>query len=169
MQKRRNPQALLRFSVEASGIERDWGQIESTEEHRSRTISTDDDPVNLSDRASKCAILRAVVTEWSQAHDLSNVVETALARALVSAAGAKRWDVATQIVEELRRRGSAELTSLAASERLKGSSKTTRHNSAPTGEAEHAQHERQLPAPLRTRAPADHRSDGVHLFDEVRS
>jgi len=57
-----------------------------------------------------------------QAYELSNVVETALARALVLAAEAKRWDVVTLIVDELRRRGSTQLTSLAPPERLKGSS-----------------------------------------------
>ena len=63
------------------------------------------------------------MTESSDADELSKVVETPLARALVLAAEAKRWDVVTQIVEELRRRRSAQLTSLAAFERLKGSSK----------------------------------------------
>ena len=68
--------------MEAPGIEADLRQIESTEEHRSGTISTDGDPANVSDRASKCAIVRGVVTESSEAYELSNVVETALARAL---------------------------------------------------------------------------------------
>ena len=36
------------------------------------------------------------------------MVETALARALVLAAEAQRWDVVAQIAEELRRRGSAQ-------------------------------------------------------------
>jgi hypothetical protein len=75
------------------------------------------------DRAPKSAIDRGDVTESSQSYELSNVVETALARALELGAEAKRWDVVTQIVEELRRRGSAQLTSLAPSERLKGSSR----------------------------------------------
>ena len=108
--------------MEAPGIEPDLWQIESMKEHRSGTISTDGDAANVSDRASKCAIVRGVVTESSEACELSNVVETALAKALVLAAEAKRWDVVTQIVEELRRRASAHLTSLAPSERLKGSS-----------------------------------------------
>ena len=51
------------------------------------------------------------------------MVETALARALVLAAEAKRWDVVMQIADELRRRGSAQPTSFAPSERRKGSSK----------------------------------------------
>ena len=90
--------------MEAPGIEADSGQAESTIEHQSGTIGTDADPAHLSDRAPKCAIVRGVVTESSEAYELSNVVETALARALVLAAEAKRWDVVTQIAEELGRR-----------------------------------------------------------------
>jgi hypothetical protein len=112
----------LGFSVEAPGIEADSGQPEITFEHQSGTISTDPDPADVSDRAPKCAIVRGVVTESSEAYELSNVVETALARALVLAAEARRWDVVVQIAEELRRRGSAQ-TSLAPSARLKRSSK----------------------------------------------
>ena len=74
--------------MEAPGIETDLWQIESTEEHRSGTIRTDGDPANVSDRASKCAIVRGVVTESSEAYELSNVVETALAKALLLAAEA---------------------------------------------------------------------------------
>jgi len=88
--------------VEAPGIETDLWQIESTEEHRSGTISGD--PADVSDRASKCPIVRGVVTESSEAYELSNVVETALARALVLASEAKRWDVVMQIAEELEGR-----------------------------------------------------------------
>jgi len=47
------------------------------------------------------------VTESYEAYELSNVVETALARALVLAAEAQRWDVVMQIAEDLRRRGNA--------------------------------------------------------------
>lgn len=93
--------------MEAPGIEAELRQIESTMERRSGTISTNGDPANVSDRASKCAIARGVVTASSEAYELSNVVETALARALVLAAEAKRWDVVMQIAEELGRRGSA--------------------------------------------------------------
>jgi hypothetical protein len=84
--------------VEAPGIEADLGQIESTERHRSGTISIDGDPANVSDRASKCSIVRAVVTESSEP---SNVVETALAKALLLAAEAGRWDVIGRIAAEL--------------------------------------------------------------------
>jgi hypothetical protein len=92
------------LTVEAPGIEPDLWQIESTEEHRSGTISTDRNPAKVSDRASKCAIVRGVVTESSEAYELSNVVETALAKALVLAAEAKRWDVVMQIADELEAR-----------------------------------------------------------------
>ena len=87
--------------MEAPGIETDLWRIESTEEHRSGTISTDGDPANVSDRASKCAIVRGVVTESSEAYELSNVVETALAKALLLAAEAGRWDVVGRIAAEL--------------------------------------------------------------------
>jgi hypothetical protein len=90
--------------VEAPGIEADFGQLEITMEHQSGTIGTDADPANVSDRAPKCAIVRGVVTESSEAYELSNVVETALARALVLAAEAKRWDVVAQITTELEGR-----------------------------------------------------------------
>jgi len=69
--------------VEAPGIEPGLRQIESTMEHGLGTISTDGDPADVSVRAPKCAIVRGVVTESSEAYELSNVVETALARALV--------------------------------------------------------------------------------------
>ncbi|HKO52032.1 MAG TPA: hypothetical protein VJV79_30190 [Polyangiaceae bacterium] len=69
--------------LEASGIETDLWQIESTEEHRSGTISTDGAPDNVSDRASKCA-------------------ETALAKVLLLAAEAARWDVVVRIATEWR-------------------------------------------------------------------
>ena len=100
--------------MEAPGIEADSGQPEITMEHQSGTISTDADPADVSDRAPKCAIVRGVVTESSEAYELSNVVETALARALVLAAEAKRWDVVAQIAEELRRRGIAHHASIMA-------------------------------------------------------
>ena len=90
--------------MEAPGIEADLGQIESTEEHRSGTISTDGDPANASDRASKCAIVRGVMTESSEGYELSNVVETALAKALLLAAERERWDMVGKIAAELEAR-----------------------------------------------------------------
>ena len=92
------------ISVEAPGIEAGLRQIESTMEHGLGTIGTDGDPASVSDRASKCAIVRRVVTESSEAYELSNVVETALARALLLAAEAGRWDVVGRIAAELEGR-----------------------------------------------------------------
>jgi hypothetical protein len=96
--------------VEAPGIEADSCQPEITIEHQSGSISTLENPADVSDRAPKCAIARDVVTQSSEAYELSNVVETALAKALVLAAEAGRWDVVVQIAEELRRRGSVPTT-----------------------------------------------------------
>ena len=93
------------FGAKAPGIEADLGQLEITMEHQSGTISTDADPADVPNRARKCAIVRGVVTESSAAYELSNVVETALARALVLAAEAKRWDIVMRIADELERRG----------------------------------------------------------------
>ena len=90
--------------METPGIEADLRQIESTMEHESGTIGTDADPANVSDRASKCAIVRGVVTESSEAYELSSVVETALAKALLLAAEAGRWDVVGRIAAELEGR-----------------------------------------------------------------
>jgi hypothetical protein len=56
-----------------------------TMEQQSGTIGTDADPGNVSDRAPKCAIVRGVLTESSEAYELSNVVETAPAKALICA------------------------------------------------------------------------------------
>ncbi len=101
--------------MEAPGIEADLGQIEGTKEHQSGTISTDADPADVSDRASKCAIVRGVVTESSEGYELSNVVETALAKALLLAAEAGRWDLVGKIAAELegRRMGRAACEPLA--------------------------------------------------------
>jgi hypothetical protein len=44
------------------------------------------------------------VTESSEGYELSNVVETALARALTLAAEAGRWNVVAQIAQELQGR-----------------------------------------------------------------
>ena len=98
--------------MEAPGIEADSGQPENTIERQSGTISTDADPADVSDRAPKCAIVGGLVTESSEAYELSNVVETALTRALVLAAEAKRWDVVMRIADELRRRGDLQADTL---------------------------------------------------------
>ena len=112
---RRNDPQAVDIVVEAPGIETDLGQIESTMEHGSGTIGTDGDPADVSDRASKCAIVRGVVTESSEAYELSNVVETALTRALLLAAEAGRWDLVGKIAAELegRRMGRAACEPLA--------------------------------------------------------
>jgi hypothetical protein len=89
----------------------DLRQIESTEEHRAGTISTDGDPADVSDRASEWEIVRGVVTESSEAHELSNVVETALAKALLLAAEAGRWGVVGRIAAELEGRRTGRIVS----------------------------------------------------------
>ena len=76
----------------------------------------------MQNRAPKCPIGRGDVAESSDACELSNVVETAPAKALVLAAEAKRWEVVMRITEELQRRGCGQPTSFAPSERLKRSS-----------------------------------------------
>lgn len=109
--------------VEAPGIETDQRQTPDTVEQQSGSIGLRADSADVPDRAAKCAIDRGDVTESSEAYELSDVVETALAKALVLAAEAKRWDVMSQIADELTRRGSAQPTSFAPSVRLKRSSK----------------------------------------------
>jgi hypothetical protein len=91
--------------VEAPGIEADRRQTSITIEQGKCTIGVRAISAEVPDRTSKCAIDRREVTESSEAYELSNVVETALARALVLAAEAKRWDVVMRIAEELGRRG----------------------------------------------------------------
>ena len=91
-------------------------------EQQSGTIGTYTDPADVSDRAPKCPIVRRVVTESSKGYELSNVVETALAKALVLAAEARRWDVVIQIADELRRRERAHAAPTARSTHLKHSS-----------------------------------------------
>ena len=75
-------------------------------EHENGSMRDHTDPAVVPDRASKCAIVRRDGTQPSDAYDLSGVVETALARALILAAEAQRWDVVAQIAAELQgRRG----------------------------------------------------------------
>jgi hypothetical protein len=103
--------------VAAPGIEADQSQEPDTIEHESGAIGVHADPANVSERASKCAIVRGDVTESSEAYELSNVVETALAKALVLAAEAKRWDVVMRIAEELGRRVQVQPAPLPAARR----------------------------------------------------
>lgn len=65
---------------------------------------------DVSDRAPKCPIVRGDVTESSEGYALSNVVETALARALWLAAEAARWDILGKIAAELEGRRTSTLT-----------------------------------------------------------
>ena len=95
------------FQWRPPGIENDQRRIADTIEQRKGWGGVRAVSANASDRASKCAIDRGDVAESSEAYELSNVVETALARALVLAAEAKRWDVVMRIAEELGRQGSA--------------------------------------------------------------
>ncbi|HET9956796.1 MAG TPA: hypothetical protein VFQ61_20010 [Polyangiaceae bacterium] len=107
--KRSNPGATtpgFELFVEAPGIENDQRQLADTIGRGKGPIGVDADPADVSGRASKCAIDGGDVTESSDAYELSNVVETALARALVLAAEARRWDVVLQIAEELEARRS---------------------------------------------------------------
>ena len=58
------------------------------------------------------------MTVEAEAYELSNVVETALAKAL--AAEAKRWDVVLLIAEELQRRAGGQGTILGSQLRQAG-------------------------------------------------
>ena len=108
--------------MEAPGIENDQRPSPDTIEQQSGSIGVHADPAGVPNRAPKCSIERGDVTESSEAYEVSDVVETALARALVLAAEAKRWDVVAQIADELERRGPAQAR-LVPSVRLKRSSK----------------------------------------------
>src|SRR4051794_37464490 len=90
---------MPRDLVEASGIENDQRPSTDTMGHQEGSIGIRDNSADVSDRASKCPIGHGDVTESSAAYELSNVVETALAKALVLAAEAKRWDVVVLIAE----------------------------------------------------------------------
>jgi hypothetical protein len=83
------------------------------------TIGTDGDPADVSDRASKCAIVRGVVTESSEAYELSNVVESALARALLLAAEAGRWELVGRIAAELEGRRTGRVVSAGRTKALR--------------------------------------------------
>jgi hypothetical protein len=64
-------------------------------------------PGSVSIRASKCAeVVVGTESSWPQQpeHQRRDVVEPALARALVLAAEAQRWDVVLQIASELQAR-----------------------------------------------------------------
>ncbi len=94
--------------VEAPGIENGRGRRACTIPRREGTIVQGRKPGSVSSRASECAIVGGVGTESSRAsrdeYELRDVVEPALARALVLAAEAHRWDLAAQIATELAAR-----------------------------------------------------------------
>jgi hypothetical protein len=95
-------------TVEAAGIENERGRAGSTILRRGSTIRHGWDPGSVSSRASKCSNGGGVGTESSQAkkggYELGDVVEPALARALVLAAEAQRWELVAQIATELQAR-----------------------------------------------------------------
>jgi hypothetical protein len=96
---------------EALGIENELGRKAGTIPRRGGTIRHEREPGSGSSRTSECAIGGGVETEPSQAahggYELRDVVEPALARALVLAAEAQRWDVVAQIAGELQARRQA--------------------------------------------------------------
>jgi hypothetical protein len=98
------PQAL----VEASGIEPESGRYVDVVSARKGSILAGREPGSGRSGASKGAIMRQNTTESSRprsgAYELQDVVETALARALLLAAEAQRWDVVVQIGSELKTR-----------------------------------------------------------------
>jgi hypothetical protein len=94
----------MRDYVEAPGIENDKNRTVDTIGHEEGSISVHEDSADVSDRASKCAIGRRDVTVEGDAYELSDVVETALARALLLAAEAGRWELVRKIATELEGR-----------------------------------------------------------------
>jgi hypothetical protein len=94
-----------------AGIENESGRKEGTIPQQKGTIRHERAPGSGSSRASKCVIAGGVGPESSQAprgeYELRDVVEPALARALVLAAEAQRWDVVAQIATELQARREA--------------------------------------------------------------
>jgi hypothetical protein len=97
-----------RCPIIPAGIENDSGRSACTISRRGGTIGHEGGTGSGSSRASKCAEGGGVETESSRAagpgHELRHVVEPALARALVLAAEAQRWDVVVQIATELKAR-----------------------------------------------------------------
>jgi hypothetical protein len=94
--------------VEAPGIENESGRKGGTIERRKGTIRHERAPGSVASSPSKCVDGGGVGTESSQASDgeyeLRDVVEPALARALMLAAEAQRWEIVAQIATELHAR-----------------------------------------------------------------
>jgi len=87
--KQENP-TFVGFPVEAPGIENDKRPTVGTIEQRNGSIGVRAVSANVPDRASRCAIDRREVAKSSEPYELSNVVETALEKALVFAAAASQ-------------------------------------------------------------------------------
>jgi hypothetical protein len=108
MTRRCNHSRLRRYSVEAPGIENESGRTLCTISQRKGTVRHDGVSGSVSSHAPKFADGGGVGTEssWPQQpeYELRDVVEPALARALVLAAEAQRWDVVLQIASELQAR-----------------------------------------------------------------
>lgn len=94
--------------VEAPGIENERGRSAGTISRRGGTIRHEGAPGSVLSRAFKCPDGGGAGTEASQStrteYELRDVVEPALARALLLAAEAQRWDVVLQIARELEAR-----------------------------------------------------------------
>ena len=94
--------------MEAPGIENESGCGACTISRRGGTIRHEGVPGTRSSRASKSADGGAVGTQSSQLagaeYELRGVVEPALARVLMLAAEAERWEVVAQIAAELAAR-----------------------------------------------------------------
>jgi hypothetical protein len=87
------------------GIENDLGRMVCTISRREGTIRHERALGSGSSRASKCADGGGVGTESSPParpeYEVRDVVEPALAKALVLAAKAQRWELVAQIATEL--------------------------------------------------------------------
>jgi len=87
--------------VEAPRIENERGRGACTISRREGTIRHEGEPGSVSSRAVKCADGGGVGTESARVtigqYELGDVVEPVLARALLLAAEAQRWQVVAQI------------------------------------------------------------------------
>jgi hypothetical protein len=92
--------------VEAPGIENESSREKCTIQHQYSAMRHSADSGSVSFPASKCANARGARTELAQTsarrYDVQDVVEPALARALVLAAHAQQWDVVALIATELK-------------------------------------------------------------------
>jgi hypothetical protein len=104
--------------VEAPGIEPDQRRTPDTLAQQSGSIGVHTALADVPDAASNCPIDGREVTESPETYELSNVAETALAKALVLAAKAKRWEIVAALAEELRRREHCDTAGSTASDRM---------------------------------------------------